>query len=117
MSFEIEILEEKKNLLIDRMEYKLRIEHFGTGTPNRLEIRSKIATLIQSNEKLTVVRNIKTHFGSAYSIGTVYAYENKEDLQFYEPFYIQVRNIPKEKRDEIYKLRKKKEPYKQIFDY
>ena len=42
MSFDVEILEEKKNLLIDRIELKVRINHYAKGTPNRLELKKKI---------------------------------------------------------------------------
>ncbi|MHA1689350.1 MAG: 30S ribosomal protein S24e [Promethearchaeota archaeon] len=117
MSFDIEIIEKKKNPLINRLEVKFKTNHFGQGTPNRLEIKKKIAALLQTNEKLTLVRKIKTHFGSAYSIGTIHAYEDPEELQFYEPFHVQVRNIPQEKREELYKLKKKRSSYKELFDY
>ena len=117
MSFEIEILEEKKNPLIDRTEIQFRVQHFGVGTPNRMEIKKKIAALKNANEKLTIIRNIKTHFGLTNDIGRANIYETKKDLQYFEPFHIQVRNLPLEKRIEIYQLRAKKEPYKHLFDY
>lgn len=117
MSFDIEILEEKKNLLIERMELKFRIEYFGKGTPNRLEIKKKISALQNSNDKLTIIKNIQTHFGNTSAIGKAYIYENAKDLQFYEPFHIQVRNMESDKRDEIHKLKKKKEPFKHLFEY
>ena len=117
MSFEIEILEEKKNPLIDRTEIQFRVQHFGAGTPNRLEIKKKIAAMKNANEKLTIIRNVKTHFGITNDIGRANIYETKKDLQYFEPFHIQVRNLPLEKRTEIYQLRAKKEPYKHLFDY
>ncbi len=115
--FDIEILEERKNLLVERNEIKFRIDHFGKGTPNRLEIKKKIAAMKGSNEKLTIVSNIQTRFGSARAIGKVYIYENAEKLQYFEPFHIKVRNLSKEKRNEIYKLKNKNEPYKHLFEY
>ena len=117
MSFTIEILEEKKNPLIDRNEIKFRIDHFNESTPNRLEIKKKIAALKNSNEKFTIIRKIQTHFGGAYDIGTANIYEEAKELQFYEPFHIQVRNLPKDTREEIYKLKKRKEPYNHLFEY
>ena len=117
MSFSIEILEEKKNPLIDRTEIKFRIEHFGDGTPNRLEVKKKIAAMKKAKEKLTIIRKLQTHFGNAYDICTANIYENSKDLQYFEPFHIQVRNLEKEKRTEIYKLKKRKEPFKHLFDY
>lgn len=118
MSFDINILDETKNPLIDRTELKINISHFGKGgTPNRLEIKKKIAAMQGSKEKLTIVKNIKTHFGSNDDVGKVYIYDNANELKFFEPIYIQVRNMPQEKRTEILKLKKKKEPYKHLFDF
>ncbi|MCJ7647357.1 MAG: hypothetical protein MUP85_01965, partial [Candidatus Lokiarchaeota archaeon] len=98
MSFDIEILEEKKNPLIDRTEIKIRIEHFGAGTPNRLEIKKKIAALKNTKDLLTIIHKIETHYGSTHDIGVVNIYDNVKELQFFEPFHIQVRNLPLDKR-------------------
>ena len=117
MSFDIEILEEKKNPLIDRTEIKIRIDHFGAGTPNRLEIKKKIAALKNGNEKFTIIRKIQTHYGSTHDIGVINIYGNAEELQYFEPFHVQVRNLPLEKRNEIYQAKAKKEPYKHLFGY
>lgn len=117
MSFTIEILEEKKNPLIDRMEIKFRIDHFNASTPNRLEVKKKIAAMKNANEKFTIIRKIQTHFGGAYDLGLVNIYEDAKELQFYEPFHIQVRNLPKDTRTEIYKLKKRNEPYTHLFAY
>jgi len=117
MPLNIEILEEKKNPLIDRIELKFKIDHFAESTPNRLEIKKKIAKMKKTNENLTIISDIKTHFGSAHDIGTAHIYENANELQYFEPFHIQARNLEKEKRTEIYKLKKRKEPYKHLFEY
>jgi ribosomal protein S24E len=92
-----------------------RVDHFGASTPNRLEVKKKIAALQGSDEKLTIVKKLETHFGATYSLGKVYIYDNAKELQFFEPFHIKVRNLEKEKRIEIYQLKKRKEPYKHLF--
>ena len=112
-----QILKEKKNPLIDRIELEIRIDHFGEGTPNRLELKKKIASMRDSNEKYTIIRDLKTHFGRSHTIGKVHIYDNVEELQYFEPFHIQVRNLEMDKRSEIYKLKKKKEPFKHLFEY
>jgi small subunit ribosomal protein S24e len=117
MSFNIEILEEKKNPLINRTEIQFRIDHFGAGTPNRLEIKKKIAAMQAGNEKLTIIRNLNTHFGASYTIGNACIYTDSKDLQYYEPLHLQIRNLEKEKRTEIYQLKRRKEPYKHLFEY
>ncbi|MFX1364428.1 MAG: 30S ribosomal protein S24e [Promethearchaeota archaeon] len=117
MTLNIEIMEEKKNPLIDRTELEIRIDHFGEGTPNRLEVKKKIAALQGSDEKLTIIKKLDTHFGSSHTIGKVYIYENSKDLVYFEPFHIQVRNFEKDKRTEIYQLKRRREPFKHLFEY
>ncbi len=117
MSLNIVITEEKKNPLVDRLEVTFRIDHFGKGTPNRLEVKKKISAMQGSDAKLTIIKNLSTQFGSSSTQGIVYIYENTKDLQFYEPFHIQVRNLGKDKRTEIIQLKKRKESYKHLFEY
>ena len=116
MSFDIEILQEKRNPLIDRIELQVKINHFGNGTPNRLDIKKKIAAMKSSDENLTIIKKIETHFGATEDITKVYIYDNKNDLEFFEPFHIRVRNLPKEKRTEIFNLKRKNEAYKHLFN-
>ncbi|KKM91980.1 hypothetical protein LCGC14_1223020 [marine sediment metagenome] len=117
MPLQIEITEEKKNLLIGRTEITFRLDHFGEGTPRRLDIKKKIAAMQGSDEKLTIIRKLQTKFGSSHIIGQVFIYKDASKLQFYEPFHIQVRNLEKEKREEVYELKNRKEPYKHLFEY
>ncbi|MFX0104419.1 MAG: 30S ribosomal protein S24e [Candidatus Hodarchaeota archaeon] len=113
----MEIIEEKKNPLIERTEIKFRIDHFGTGTPNRLDIKKKIAAMQGSDEKLTIITHLDTQFGASHTFGKAHIYDNANELQFFESFHIQVRNLEKDKRLEIYKLKKRKEPFKHLFEY
>jgi len=117
MSLNVEITEEKKNPLIERTELTFRIDNFAVSTPNRLEVKKKIAALQGSDEKLTIIINLKTQFGASYTIGKAYIYSNAKELQYYTPFHIQVRNLEKDKRTEIYQLKKRKESYKHLFEY
>jgi len=115
MAFEVEILEEKKNPLIERLELKFKLDYFGEGTPNRLEVKDKIAALKGGKTDLTIIKKIETFFGRSDSVGTAYIYNSQEELEFYEAFHIRVRNLPKEKRKEIYKLKRKGKPFKHLF--
>ncbi|MFX1428056.1 MAG: 30S ribosomal protein S24e [Promethearchaeota archaeon] len=116
MSLNIEITDEKKNPLIDRKEITFRIDHFGESTPNRLEVKKKVAAMQGSDEKLTIIKKLDTHFGASHTLGKAYIYENAKELQFFEPFHIKVRNLEKEKRTEIYQLKRRNEPYKHLFE-
>ncbi len=117
MTLNIEIIEEKNNPLVGRTEITIRIDHFGKGTPNRLVIKKKIAAMQGSDEKLTIISHLETHFGSTFCIGKVFIYTDLKDLQYFESFHIQVRNLEKDKRTEIHQLKKRKEPYKHLFEY
>jgi ribosomal protein S24E len=116
MPLNIEITEEKRNPLIDRNELKIRIDHFGASTPNRLEVKKKISAMQGSDEKLTIIKKLETHFGASYTQGKIYIYDTAEELQFFESFHIKVRNLDKEKRIEIYQLKRRHEPYKHLFE-
>ena len=116
MPLSIEITEEKRNPLIDRKEITIRIDHFGASTPNRLEVKKKISAMQGSDENLTIIKNLKTHFGASYTQGKIYIYDNAKELQFFESFHIKVRNLNKEKRTEIYQLKRRNEPYKHLFE-
>jgi ribosomal protein S24E len=116
MALNIEITEEKRNPLIDRNEIKIRIDHFGASTPNRLEVKKKISAMQGSDENLTIIKKLETHFGASFTKGKVYIYDNAKELQFFESFHIKVRNLNKEKRTEIYQLKRRKEPYRHLFE-
>ncbi len=117
MSFEIEILEEKDNPLVNRAEVKFRVDHLGESSPNRLEVRKKIAAMQGAKEQLTIIRKIQSQFGSFYSIGNANVYQDIEDLKYFEPFHIRVRNLEPDKRSEIYKLKRKNQKYSHLFGY
>jgi len=112
----IEIIEEKKNELVNRLELKFKLDNKGKGTPNRIDFKKEIAAQKTVDENLTIIRNIKTHFGTSSLSGLAHIYEDIETLKFFEPFYIRVRNIEKEKREAVYSAKKKGEPYKNLFD-
>jgi len=111
----IEIIEEKKNEIVNRLELKFKLDNKGKGSPNRIDIKKEIAAQKTADENLTIIRNIKTHFGTSSISGLAHIYEDIETLKFFEPFHIRVRNIEKEKRKAIYSAKRKSEPYKHLF--
>lgn len=116
MALGIEIVEEEKNILVNRQEITFKLENKGKGTPNRIDIKKEIAALKTADEKLTIIREITTHFGSSSIIGLVHIYEDEETLKFYEPLHIRVRNLEKDLREPILTAKKKGEPYNQLFN-
>ena len=62
------------------------------------------------------MKKLETHFGASFTQGKIYIYDNAKELQFFESFHIKVRNLDKEKRTEIYQLKRRNEPFKHLFE-
>ncbi|MHA1820019.1 MAG: 30S ribosomal protein S24e [Promethearchaeota archaeon] len=103
MSYKIEIIDIKDNPLIKRKEIRFRVEHPTSGTPNRYEIKQKLAALNTVDDNLVFVKKLKTIFGSRHVIGRANIYLDKEYAEKFEPNYIKIRNLPKDQREEAMK--------------
>jgi len=108
MNFEIQIVEKLYNNLIKRKEYKIKVMHKTSGTPNRVEIRKKIAALESVDENLVFIKKVKTLFGTRHSYAIVNIYDNEEIANKFEPLYIKLRNLPKDEREKLIKEIKEK---------
>lgn len=109
MSFKINIIESKVNPLMPRRELHFKVEHPTSGTPNRIELKKKIAALETADEKLVFIKNIKTSFGSRHADCRANIYEDNETAMRFEPKYMIIRNLPKDQReDERKKIREAK---------
>jgi len=116
MPLGIEIYEEKENKLVNRFEIKFKLNNKGKGTPNRMDFKKEIAAQKTVDEDLTIIRKLKTQFGTPLITGLAHIYKDKETLKFFEPFHIRVRNVEMEKREAIHSAKKKGKPYKQLFE-
>lgn len=97
----IKIVSKEQNPLLKRKEVTFRIEHAQTGgTPNRLEVREQLATLLKTDKELVYVKNIETKTGTMVAIGEANAYESKEQAKLVEPQHIIARNVPPEKPEQ-----------------
>jgi small subunit ribosomal protein S24e len=110
MSFKINIIESKHNPLVNRREVHFTVEHPTSGTPNRIELKKKIAALeVAADENLVFIKNIKTSYGNRYVDCKANIYDDKETAYKFEPKYMIIRNLPKDQRDdERKKLRETK---------
>ena len=98
----------KDNQILHRTEIKFEIEHLGMGSPNRIEVRDKLAALQSAKTELTFIKKMKSRFGFPKVIGHAIIYADEETAQKLEPKYSQIRNIPKDKRDDAWKEAKSK---------
>ena len=108
----INILSVNDNQILHRTEIEFEIEHLGLGSPNRIEVRDKLAALQSAKTELTFIKKMKSRFGKPMVHGLAMIYEDEEIAKKLEPNYSQIRNIPKEKRDDAWKEIKSKKKKK-----
>ncbi len=112
----IKILNKKENPLLHRTEIEFEIEHLGSGSPNRLEVRDKLSAMLTSKSELTFIRIMKPRFGIPQVHGFAHVYEDEELAAKIEPLHIKIRNMPKDDRSSAWKdekdRRKKKKKKK-----
>jgi len=110
---EIKITNQQQNPLLKRKEITFEIEHTQIkGTPQRLEIRNKLAEKLKTQPELVYVKRVETKTGTMKAVGQANAYESVEQAKLIEPEYIIKRNTPtqeKEQTEEKAEAPKKKE--------
>src|SRR3972149_9565771 len=91
----IKITKEQQNRLLKRKEITFEIDHSQTrGTPQRLEIRNKLAEVLKTKPELVYVKLVETKTGTMKATGQANAYETVEQAKRVEPEYIIARNTP-----------------------
>lgn len=90
---DINIIEKKENKLLERLEVRFELE-YPAATPRRLEVRSKLAAMINYDEPLVIIKKIHQETGMRKSTGLAHAYKSAETLQQVEPKYLIKRNTP-----------------------
>jgi len=96
-AFKIE--EMRDNKLLGRKELKIRIDHFGKGTPTRAEVREKVAKMLNASIDQVYVRKIETEYGMNVSWATVHVYDDPKRALEIEPEYIIKRHQKEEAKE------------------
>lgn len=94
---EIEIVSKNENQLLERLELKFKALHPNEGTPNREDIREKIAAMVKVSKERVVVDSMRSEFGRNETVGYAKAYKTKDAAMKYEREHVLVRNKLKEK--------------------
>lgn len=92
----IKITEKTTNNLLDRLEVKFEIEA-DAETPKRMEVRDKLAALINYESSLVVIKKIDQLTGIKKSVGIAHAYKSQDNLKLVEPEHLIKRNTPSAK--------------------
>ena len=94
---EIKIVEERKNPLMHRTEYRFEVAHPTAASPTRANVRQELAKIVMVPKDRLVIERMNAQFGVARSDGFAVAYETKEALDVTVREHILVRNGLKEK--------------------
>lgn len=87
----IEIVSKFENKLLKRTEYIFKVNHEGSGTPSRKQIKEEIAKSLGVPAENLVIRKIRTPFGVNETLVDVIYYPDKELLLKIEPKHILIR--------------------------
>ena len=98
--FEVELVRDFENRVVERKELELLLFHVGRGTPSRFEVRKKVSEMLKVPIECVYVRKISTEYGTGISRARVHVYGDPKRALEIEPRYIVERNEPPEERRE-----------------
>jgi small subunit ribosomal protein S24e len=92
---EIQIIKDKTNSLLNRREISLRVK--DKSTPSRIEVKGKLAALLNSKPELIVIERLDTIYGKQELMGTACIYHAEERLKQLAHQHLIARDAPKAK--------------------
>ena len=95
----IKVVNKNTNKLLDRLEVTFEVEA-EAETPKRLEVKEKLAAMINYDASLVIIKKIEQMTGIRKSVGTAHAYKTQEVLKRVEPEHLIKRNTPPAPKEE-----------------
>ena len=108
---DLKIIEKKEEPLLSRTKIISEVT-FEAATPSEKEVKSKIASSLNANENLIVVKNIYTNFGFKKADVSAYLYKDEKEMENIEE-KPKKQEEAKEKKPEESKVETKKEKLKE----
>lgn len=93
---DIKIINDKENAVVERREINFETVFEG-ATPNRDEIKGKLAAITNASTNLIIIDNMKTEFGNQKLMGYAKIYKDETRLKEIESNYQINRNKKEEK--------------------
>jgi small subunit ribosomal protein S24e len=87
-----EVLEERYNPLIKRLELVIRLGHPGEGTPSRGLLRIALSKHYGKPVEQVIIRSLETEYGVQVSRVEAHVYDDASSVKLFEPEYIIKRN-------------------------
>lgn len=91
-------MNERENSLLNRKEVEFNVLYEG-AVPSLKDVRNKIISVLNSNEKLTIVDGIKPKFGRSVASGYAKVYFDEKSMKV-EPEYRLKKNFEEKKSKE-----------------
>mgnify|MGYP000123676927 CR=1 FL=1 len=98
--FEVELVRDFENKVLERRELELQVFHVGKGTPSRIELRKRVAEMLKVPLECVYVRSIRTEYGTGVSRARVHVYSDSKRALAVEPEFVIRRNAPPEGEEE-----------------
>jgi ribosomal protein S24E len=95
---EIKVSNEFYNPLLKRKEISLEIEHTGEGTPQRFDIRKRMAAKLNAKIENVFVVSLNTATGLQRSTCSLQVYDDSHVASSTVPEHVAVRNLSPEER-------------------
>jgi len=84
----IKIEDKTENPLLNRQDISFTVEHQGTATPVRLDVRAKLVAMLNCKEDELFIIKLSGLYGQATAKGLGHLYPSKEAALEHEPAYI-----------------------------
>ena len=95
---EVQIIKDKTNPILKRREISLKVK--DKVTPSRIEVKGKLAALLNSKPELIVIECLETAYGKQELAGTACIYQTEERLKQLAHEHLVARDAPKVKEGE-----------------
>jgi len=95
---EIKVSNEFYNPLLKRKEITLEIEHSGEGTPQRFDIRKRMASKLNAKIENVFVISLDTSTGTQKTTCALQVYDDSRAASSTVPEHVATRNLPPEER-------------------
>ncbi len=95
---EIQIIKDKTNPLLKRREISVAVKNKTTAT--RIEVKNKLAALLNSKPELIVIERLSTIYGKQEMLGNVCLYDTEERMKQLAHQHLIARDAPKLKEGE-----------------
>ncbi len=82
---EMQKLKETEMPLLARKRIKFELEHPGTSTPNKINLKETIANKYKTKPELVAIRHVYTRFGSQKARVIAHIYDDEKVLKYLEP--------------------------------